>query len=146
MYTSLEASPFSAVLCCAQSCLTSCNYTDCSPPVSSVHGVFQLRILEWVAISFSRGSSRPRDRTQVSHIGGRRFNLWATREAQNSVIAISHLRARVLLTHQAFHYSVISLHPQPPRSRQSRYDERWSSWPGKVKWHTHCHTAKCVRT
>ena len=39
-------------------------------------------MLEWVAISFSRGSSRPRDRTQVSRIGGRRFNLWATREAQ----------------------------------------------------------------
>ena len=48
---------------------------------SSVHGILQARILEWVTISFSRGSSRPRDRTQVSHIGGRHFNLWATREA-----------------------------------------------------------------
>ena len=47
----------------------------------SLHGIFQARILEWVTISFSRGSSWPRDRTQVSHIGGRRFNLWATREA-----------------------------------------------------------------
>ena len=54
---------------------------DCSPPSSSVHGILQARILEWVAISFSRGSSRPRDWTQVSHIAGRRFNLWATREA-----------------------------------------------------------------
>ena len=42
---------------------------------SSVHGILQARILEWVAISFSRGSSQPRDRTQVSRIGGRRFNL-----------------------------------------------------------------------
>ena len=42
---------------------------------SSVHGIFQARILEWVAISFSRGSSGPRDRTWVSCIGGRRFNL-----------------------------------------------------------------------
>ena len=55
---------------------------DCSPPGSSVHGILQARILEWVAISFSRGSSQPRDRTQVFRIAGRRFNLWATREAQ----------------------------------------------------------------
>ena len=42
---------------------------DCSPPGSSVHGIFQERILEWVAISFSRKSFRPRDRTRVSCIG-----------------------------------------------------------------------------
>ena len=64
-----------------QSCPTLCDPVDCSLPGSSVHGILQARILEWVAISFSRGSSRPRDRTPVSHIGGRRFNLWATREA-----------------------------------------------------------------
>ena len=65
----------------AQSCPTLCDPVDCSPPGFSVHGILQARILEWVAISFSRESSRPRDRTQVSRIGGRRFNLWATREA-----------------------------------------------------------------
>ena len=54
---------------------------DCSPPGSSVHGIFQARVLEWVAISFSRGSSQPRDWTQVCHIAGRRFTVWATREA-----------------------------------------------------------------
>ena len=48
-----------------QSCPTLCNPMDCSPPGSSVHGILQTRILEWVAISFSRESSRPRDRTQV---------------------------------------------------------------------------------
>ena len=53
---------------------------DCSLPGSSVHGIFQARILEWAAISFSRGSSWPRDRTQVSRIIGRRFTVWATRE------------------------------------------------------------------
>ena len=58
-----------------------CDPMDCSPPGSSVHGILQARILEWVAISFSRESSRPRDRTQISRIAGRRFNLWATREA-----------------------------------------------------------------
>ena len=55
---------------------------DCRLPGSSVHGISQARILECVAISFSRGSSRPRDLTWVSCIAGRCFNLWATREAQ----------------------------------------------------------------
>ena len=48
----------------------------------SVYGILQARILKWVAIPFSRGSSQPRDRTQVSHIAGRFFTSWATREAQ----------------------------------------------------------------
>ena len=45
----------------AQSCPTLCDPMDCSPPGSSVHGIFQARVLEWVAISFSRGSSQPKD-------------------------------------------------------------------------------------
>ena len=53
---------------------------DCSPPGSSVHGIFQARILEWVAISFSRKSSPPRDRTWVSCIVDRCFTVWATRK------------------------------------------------------------------
>ena len=68
----------------AQSCLTLCDPVDCSPPGSFIHGILQARILEWVATSFSRGSSRPRDRTQVSCIAGRHFNLWATREAMHT--------------------------------------------------------------
>ena len=56
---------------------------DCSLTGSSVHGIFQARVLEWVAISFSRGSSQPRDRTQVSHTAGRHFTIWATREANH---------------------------------------------------------------
>ena len=63
----------------AQSCPTLCDPVDHSPPGSSVHGILQARILEWVAISFSRGSSWPRDQTQVSCIAGRHFNLWANR-------------------------------------------------------------------
>ena len=57
------------------SCPILCNPMDCSPRGSSVHGIFQARILEWVAIPFSRGSSLPRDRTQVSHNVGRFFTI-----------------------------------------------------------------------
>ena len=65
---------------------TLCDPTGCSPPGSSVHGILQARILEWVAILFSRGSSPPRDRTQVSHIAGRFFTIWAMREALMRII------------------------------------------------------------
>ena len=65
----------------AQSSLTICDPMNCSLPGSSVHGTSQARILEWVAIPFSRGSSWPRDRTQVSWIGDRFFTFSATREA-----------------------------------------------------------------
>ena len=68
-----------------QSCPTLCDPVDYSPPGSSVHGILQARILEWVAISFSRGSSWPKDRTQVSHIAGRCFNLWATRKIRQNL-------------------------------------------------------------
>ena len=54
---------------------------DCSPLGSSVHGILQARILEWVAIPFLRVSSQPRDWTQVSCIAGRFFTIWATKEA-----------------------------------------------------------------
>ena len=67
----------------AQSCPTLCNPMDCSLPGFSIHGIFQARILEWVAFPFFREYSQPRDWTQVSHIAGRRFNLWATREARD---------------------------------------------------------------
>ena len=65
----------------AQLCPTLCDLMDCSLPGSSVHGIFQARILQWVAIFFSRGSSQPRDWTQVFHIAGRRITVWDTREA-----------------------------------------------------------------
>ena len=59
----------------AQSCLTLCDPMDGSVPESSVHGIFQARVLDWVAISFSRGSSQPRDQTRVSRIVGRCFTV-----------------------------------------------------------------------
>ena len=65
-----------------QSCLTLCDPMDGNLSGSVVHGIFQARILEWAAISFSRGSSQPRDRTWVFCIADSRFTVWATREAQ----------------------------------------------------------------
>ena len=74
----------------AESCLTLCNSMDRSPPGSSVHGILQARILEWITIPFSRGSSQPRDQTWVSCIAGRLFTIQATREAPRILGAGSH--------------------------------------------------------
>ena len=65
----------------AQSCLTLCDPMDCSPPGSSVFGILQARMLEWVAIPFFWGSSRPKDWTWVSYIAGGFLTIWATGEA-----------------------------------------------------------------
>ena len=72
----------------AQSCLTFCDLMDCSPPGSFVCGIILAGILEWVAISSSRGSSWSGDRTCISHsfyVGKQIFHLWATWEAQSTV-------------------------------------------------------------
>ena len=81
-YKSLAAKARMCVLV-AQSCPTLCNPMNCSPPGSSVHGILQPRILEWVAMPSSRGSSWLRDRTWVSWLADRFFTLWATRETLN---------------------------------------------------------------
>ena len=67
-----------------QLCLTLCDPMDYSLPGSSIHGIFQARILEWVAISFSKRSFQPRDQTQASHTAHcSHFIMWAIRETQN---------------------------------------------------------------
>ena len=70
--------PRVGMLLVVQSCLAFCAPTDCSPPGSSVHGVLQARILEWVAMPSSRGSSQPRDQTRVSHTAGGFFTVGDT--------------------------------------------------------------------
>ena len=65
---------------------------DCSPPGSSVHGILQARILQWVAISSSRGFSQPRDQTWVSWIGRWILYPWATREAQLEALQPGNVR------------------------------------------------------
>ena len=68
------------------SCVWLCDPTDCSLPGSSVRGILQARILEWVAVSFSRRSSQPRDQTRVSCIAGRCFTIWANREDKRQLV------------------------------------------------------------
>ena len=68
-----------------RSCLTHCDLMDCSPPGSSVHGILQTRILKWVAMPFSKGSSQPRDQIQVSaSLAARFFTTSATWETLES--------------------------------------------------------------
>ena len=76
-----SSSSLSAIKWVAQSCPTLWDPMNGSLPGSSVHGIFQPRVLEWVALSFSMRSSQPRDQTRVSYIAGRHFTIWATREA-----------------------------------------------------------------
>ena len=78
---SLSHSSILVKVLAAQLCLTLCDPVDCSPPGSPAKGILWARILEWVAMPSSRGSSRPRDRIRVSSIAGRFFTIWATREA-----------------------------------------------------------------
>ena len=73
----------------AQSCPTLCDPIDCSLPGSSAHGILQARVLEWVAVSFSRRSSQPRDRTWVSRIAGRHFTIWAKLMGQTHVFCVA---------------------------------------------------------
>ena len=74
-----------------QSCPTLYDPVDCSPPGSSVHGILQARVLEWVATSFSRGSSQPRDQTQVSCIAGGFFTAEPPEKPPQSVQLLSHV-------------------------------------------------------
>ena len=77
----------------AQSCPNSFQPVDSSPLGSSDHGIPQARILEWVAIAFSRGSSQLREQTRVSCIAGRFFTIWATRETHFATNSIFYFRS-----------------------------------------------------
>ena len=86
---------------CAQSCPTLCDPMDCSSPGSSVHGIFQVKTLEWVAISSSDGSSWARDWTHVSCIGRLILYHWATREA---CMLTLYLKKKIVFIYYGFPY------------------------------------------
>ena len=103
---------------------------DCSPPGSSVHAIFQARILEWVAISISKGSFRPRDWTWVSHIAGRLFTIWATpRGFPNHLTSIT--KDTFLACHRRKFPRILGALLQKWGQRQSMYLLLWitiSQW------------------
>ena len=104
----------------AQSCPTFCDPMDCHPPGSSVHGISQASILEWIAIPFFRGSSHPRNQSQVSCVAGR-FFIWATREAQiQSPIPLPCSSTRETSAHTSLSFS---------RQGTARVSALWSSLP-----------------
>ena len=144
----LHASASLYVLCLVtQACLTLCNPMDCSPPGSSVHGILQARILEGVAILFSRGSSWRRDWTWVSCvfcIAGRFFTCWAIREAfliciwsvtvvtQWDVTQVETLRT--VLSIQSLYKCLLRDFPGGPVVKALHFQcrgYRFNSWSGK---------------
>ena len=98
---------------------------DCSLQDSSVHGIFQARVLEWVAISFSRGSSQPRDLTWVSHIAGRHFTIWATKEATKPLI---------IKPHALKESSYLWFHAFIPRVQSLTVSSLEKMWPRRMWW------------
>ena len=107
-----------------QSGPTLCYPMDCSPPGSSVHGILQARILEWVAMSSSRGSSQPRDQTCVSYVSciGRRFLY------HECHLGIGHLAS----CKQPPSESSISPHGRKSPQRLKRHG--FNPWVGKIPW------------
>ena len=102
-----------------QLCLTLCNPRDCTPPGFSVHGILQARILECVAIPFSRGPFQPRDWTSGSCMSGEFFTVWATREAKNMGVGSLSLLQGIFPTQE---------------SNQGLLNCRWisTSWAGSI--------------
>ena len=107
----------------SQSCLTLCNSMDCSLQGSFVYGILQARILEWVTIPFSRGSSQPRGQTQVSCMAGRFFTVWAS---SGALAVYSPLLLLLLLLST----SVVSDSVRPHRRQPTRLPCPWDP-PGK---------------
>ena len=118
----------------AQSCLTLCDPMDCSLPGSSVHGIFQARVPEWIAISFSKGCSQPRDRTQVSCIVDRHFTVWATRQGDIVKIRRTSLVVqwlRICLPMQGTRVrSLVEEDPTRLRATRPEHHNYWSQCSG----------------
>ena len=93
----------------SHSVMSDCDPVDCSSPGSSVHGFLQARILEWVAIPFSRASFWPRDWTQVACNTGRFFTVWAAREVQKVLELDNYFKAAILSTHVSIRENLIMI-------------------------------------
>ena len=113
-----------------QSCLTLYDPMDCSPPGSSVHGILQARILEWVAISFSRWSARPRERTCISCIGSR----FSTTESPGKPTHLQYADAELGMATGGARGNcwppvLVSGHPASQALPLATWDEGWEGKP-----------------
>ena len=108
---------------------TLCDPMDSSLPGSSVHGILQARILEWVAIPFSRESSWPRDWTWVSRASGRFFTVWVTREVQWHMLLLLLLLLLSRFSHVRLCATPETAAQQAPRSLGFSRQEHWSGLP-----------------
>ena len=118
----------------AQLCLTPCDPMGCSPPDSPVPGILRARMLKWVATSFSRGSSQPRDQTQVSCTAGRFFTIRPTREACLDHCRVSNNFCRMNV--KAHEYHCIGF-PAGAVGKESTCQCRkrgFDCWVGKIPW------------
>ena len=116
----------------ARLCLTLCHPMDCSLPGSSVHGTSQASMLEWVVVSFSLGSSWPRDQTLlswVSCIAGRFFTIWVIRESQNTGVGCQALLQGIVPTQ--------GLNPGLPKCRWILYQLSHKESPRILEWLTY---------
>ena len=109
----------------AQSCPTLCDSMNCSPPLSCVHGILQARILEWVAMPSSRGSSWPKNWTRVSYFTGRFFTNWATREAPSGCLA--KIKGTLLGVEWSGSWSHSKARSLGPRTIQVSFSQSWEA-------------------
>ena len=119
---------------CAQSCPTLCDPMNCSLPGSSIHGILQARILEWVVIAFSRGSSRPRDSTCltcISRTGSKLLYHWATWEAQIFISIMSVIVPDPFREVQCYLYFILHLDSTPVFYGGIAQVHTASSWQNK---------------
>ena len=108
---------------------------DYSPPGSSIQGILQARILEWLASLSSRGSSQSRDRTQVSHIAGRFFTVWATREATTLSFEVAHkTRTKVNFSKNTFCRVLVTAPPTLWKVECLILRPWFDSWVRKICW------------
>ena len=91
------------------SCVRLWDPVDCSPPGSSVHGILQARILEWVTMPSSNGSSQPRDRIQLSHIAGTLYRLSHQGREEEYVVMCKHIKHVLLLLIRIFMWTIFKV-------------------------------------
>ena len=115
-----------------QSCLTLCDPMYCSLPGSSVHGIFQARILEWVPISFSWRSSQRRGWTRVSRIVGKRFTVWATSVLSASFMPSTVFKSGYTKADPSKLYRAEKLEQEP--SQQKQKCDTAQFWKKNVTW------------